>query len=205
MTTPPEAAPRRGRRRSEDSRQAILTAATEILRDSGYAGLSIEQIAQRSGTSKQTIYRWWPSKADVVMEALAAKADLRVQLPDLGSLAADLRAVLQSSFSLARAPEVSDLLRVLMAEAQLDPAFAERFRSDFLVRRRRALAHVLARAGARGELAAGLSVDTASDVVFGVLWYRILAIPGPLDDALTDELVALLAPRAAGPRAVTGT
>jgi AcrR family transcriptional regulator len=198
MTAPhtPTPVPRPGRKRSEDSRRAILAAATDILSDAGYAALSIEKIAQRSGTSKQTIYRWWPSKADVVMEALAAKADLHIPLPDLGSLAADLREVLQTSFTLARVPQVGDLLRVLMAEAQLDPAFAQRFRSDFLLRRRHALAVILDRAAARHELPDGVTVETATDVVFGVLWYRLLAIPAPLDDTLADELVHLLAPGA---------
>ena len=83
-----------------------------------------------------------------------------------------------------------------MAEAQLDPAFAERFRSDFLLRRRRALAVILDRAAARHELPEGVTVDTATDVVFGVLWYRLLAIPAPLDNTLVDELVDLLSPGA---------
>jgi AcrR family transcriptional regulator len=194
MATSHPPVPRPGRKRSEDSRQAILAAATGILGDTGYAGLSIEAIAQRSGTSKQTIYRWWPSKADVVMEAMATKADLQIPLPDLGSLAADLGEMLRDSFRLARVPQVGDLLRVLMAEAQLDPAFAERFRSEYLRRRRQALGVILDRAAARHELPVGVSVETAIDVVFGVLWYRLLAIPAPLDDALVDELVHLLAP-----------
>jgi AcrR family transcriptional regulator len=189
---------RPGRKRSEDSRRAILVAASELVGEDGYGALSIEKIAQRSGTGKQTIYRWWASKADVVMEALAMKADLHVRLPDTGSLADDLRDVLTTSFSLARVPLVSDMLRSLMAEAQVDPAFAERFRAEFLQRRRNALGLILDRAMARGELTTGVSVHTATDVVFGILWYRLLAIPSPLDDALAEEIVRLLAPGPTG-------
>lgn len=196
MSNGPDYLSRPGRKRSEDSRQAILVAAAELVKEAGYGALTIEKIAHRSGTGKQTIYRWWPSKADVVMEALATKADLHVLLPDTGNLAADLRAILQSSFALARVDQVSDLLRALMAEAQIDPDFAERFRDQFLQRRRNALAVILDRAMARGELPDGVSVQTATDVVFGVLWYRLLAIPAPLDDALTEQLVTLLAPNA---------
>jgi len=83
-----------------------------------------------------------------------------------------------------------------MAEAQLDPSFAERFRSEFLLRHRQALAVILDRAATRHELPEGVPVQTATDVVFGVLWYRLLAIPAPLDDTLADELVHLLAPAA---------
>jgi AcrR family transcriptional regulator len=184
---------RPGRKRSEDSRQAILAAAAELVMEVGYGALTIEKIAQRSGTGKQTIYRWWPSKADVVMEALATKSDIDIEVPDLGGLEADLRAALQEGFALARVPAVTELLRVLMAEAQIDRAFAERFRAEFLHRRRRMLRVVLGRAAERGELPPGVPAETLIDVVLGTLWYRVLAIPGPLDDTLADELVRLIA------------
>jgi AcrR family transcriptional regulator len=184
---------RPGRKRSESSRQAILAAAAELVTEVGYGALTIEKIAQRSGTGKQTIYRWWPSKADVVMEALATKADMDIVVPDLGSLEAELRAALREGFALARVPAVTELLRALMAEAQIDPAFAERFRAGFLQRRRRMLRVILGRAAARGELPPGVPAETLVDVVLGTLWYRVLAIPGPLDDTLADELVSLVA------------
>jgi AcrR family transcriptional regulator len=191
-------AQRPGRRRSEASRQAILAAAAELIAQDGYGSLTIENIARHSATGKQTIYRWWPSKADVAMEALADKTDLQVPIPDEGNFAADLRAVLSTSFALARQPQVTEILRALMAEAQIDDAFAQRFRSQFLERRRRALHTIVDRAHARGELPAGVPPDTVVDVVFGTLWYRVLAIPAPLDDVLADELVRILAPASPG-------
>jgi hypothetical protein len=81
-----------------------------------------------------------------------------------------------------------------MARAQIDEAFGQRFRAAFLQRRRDALAVILDRAQARGELPAGVSPGTLTDIVFGVLWYRMLATRQPLDDRLADELVAVLAP-----------
>src|SRR5262249_28476146 len=115
---------RPGRKRSEESRLAILTAAFELIGEVGYAGLTGEGIPARSGTGKQPIYRWWPTKADVLLDAMATKADLYVPIPDTGSYAADLRAFLHTSFALARQwPQVTDGLRALMAEAQIDPAF----------------------------------------------------------------------------------
>jgi AcrR family transcriptional regulator len=195
----PVASSRPGRRRSEESRQAILEAASELVAEEGYGSLSIEKIAQRAGSGKQTIYRWWPTKADVLMEALATKADLHIQIPDEGSFAADLRAVLRDSFQLARVPAVTQLLRALMAEAQADAAFAERFRDAFLRRRRRSLAVVLNRAAARGELPPGVPIDTISDVIFGTLWYRVMALPAPLDGTLADELVRLIAGSSSAP------
>jgi AcrR family transcriptional regulator len=182
-----------GRKRSEDSRLAILAATMDLAAEVGYAGLTVEGIAARSGAGKQTIYRWWPSKADVLLDALAAKADLAVPLPDEGTWAADLRAFLAASFRLGRDPRVAGVLRALMAHAQIDDAFGERFRKAFLGYRRDALAVLLDRARARGDLPPSVSPGTVADVVFGVIWYRILATRQPFDDQLTEELVSLLA------------
>lgn len=179
---------------------AILGAAFELIGEVDYSDLTIEGISARSGTGKQTIYRWWPSKADVLLDALAAKADLYVPIPDLGGYAADLRAFLQASFALSRWPQVVDGLRALMAEAQIDSAFGERFRTSFLQGRRDALGVILDRAGSRGELLPGLSTGSIADIVFGTIWYRLLAGRGPLDDQLVEELVTTLAGRGPGPR-----
>ncbi|GAA2879201.1 TetR family transcriptional regulator [Actinoplanes cyaneus] len=183
---------RTGRPRSQESRDAILLAATQLVVEQGYAAASIEKIAQRAGVGKQTIYRGWPSKGDVLMEALARKADVYIPMPDEGSWAADLRKMLNDSYTLARAPQIGELLRALMVEAQLDPVFGERFREEFLQRRRAALATLVDRARDRGDLPPGLTADVVADVVYGVLWYRLLAVPGPFDDQLADSLVALL-------------
>jgi hypothetical protein len=118
-----------------------------------------------------------------------------VPVKDEGSFRADLGAFLTATFALGSQREVTDLLRALMARAQIDEAFGQRFRAAFLQRRRDALGVILDRAKARGELPAGVSPGTVTDIVFGVLWYRVMATREPLDDRLADELVALLAGR----------
>jgi AcrR family transcriptional regulator len=182
-----------GRPRSETSRQAILIAALELVAETGYAGLTIERIAARAGVGKQTIYRWWPSKADVLLEAGAAKAELHVPVTDHGSYRADLRAFLEASYRLANHQQLADLLRALMAEAQINPEFGNRFRSAFLERRRDALAIITARARERGDLPGRPDSGTAADIVFGTIWYRILATHQPFDADLVNDLVGLLA------------
>jgi AcrR family transcriptional regulator len=184
---------RPGRKRSEASRLAILTAAFGLVAELGYARLTIEGIAASSGVGKQTIYRWWPSKADVLLDALATKADLYVPVPDEGTYADDLREFLTASFDLGRKQPVADALRALMAQAQIDTEFGERFRATFLQRRRDALSIILDRARTRGDLPPGASPDTIADIVFGVIWYRLLATHQPLDEQLADDLVATLA------------
>lgn len=185
---------RPGRKRSEESRQAILVAALELTAELGYAGLTVDGIAARAGTGKQTIYRWWPSKADVLLEGLAIKADLFVPIPDTGSYAEDLRQFLVASFALGSKPAIADALRALMAQAQVDPEFRPRLQ-PFLQSRRNALRVLVVRAQARGDLPATPSQDIIADLVFGVLWYRLLATDRPLDEHLADELVAVLTER----------
>jgi AcrR family transcriptional regulator len=182
-----------GRKRSEESRLAILAAAIELVGEVGFAGLTIEGIAARSGAGKQTVYRWWPSKADVLLDALATKADLYIPIPDEGSYAADLRGFLRASFRLGNDDRVVNVLRVLMAQAQIDADFGERFRVSFLQRRRDALAIIVDRARARGDLPPVPSADLVADVVFGVIWYRVLSRDQPVDDRLPGELVTMLA------------
>jgi len=181
----------RGRARSENSRQAILAAAVKIVGTDGYAALSIERIARESGTGKQTIYRWWPTKADVVMEALLRKVELNIPIPDTGTLNGDLTEFLTTTMRVARMPHVPDLLRALAAEAQFDAEFAERFRATFIEHRRTALATILARY--RSDDDGGIRSSTLLDVVFGVIWYRLMIRPSADDfDTLVPELAALV-------------
>jgi AcrR family transcriptional regulator len=165
----------------------------------GYSGLTIEGIAARAGVGKQTIYRWWPSKADVLLEAGAAKADLYVPVTDHGSYRADLRAFLEASYALGNLPQLADVLRALMAEAQLDREFGDRFRVSFLERRRDALGVITSRARQRGDLPDHPEPAIVADIVFGTIWYRTLATRQPFDAGLVDDLIAVLAP-AADPR-----
>jgi AcrR family transcriptional regulator len=193
MDRPPAARP--GRKRSEEARAAILAAAFELVGELGYPGLTIEGIAARSGVGKQTIYRWWPSKADVLLDALATKADLFIPIPDEGGYAADLRAFLSASFAMGRDRRVVDVLRSIMAHAQIDEAFGARFRTAFLQGRRDALGTIIERARERGDLPAATSPDVVMDLVFGLIWYRVLTRRDLVEDGLADEIVAALAER----------
>ncbi len=181
-----------GRPRSENSRTAILAAALELIGETGYAGLTIEGISARAGVGKQTIYRWWPTKADVLLEAASTKAELHVPVDDHGSYRADLRAFLEASYRTASVAEYAAVLGALMAEAQISPEFGERFRLAFLNRRREALATITDRADSRGDLPPTISSETVADIVFGTLWYRMIATRERLDDTLVEEVLRLL-------------
>jgi AcrR family transcriptional regulator len=116
--------------------RTIHRAALELLERHGYGALTIEGIPREAGVGRQTIYRWWASKADVLLEALNARAETIVT-------ATDLAGFVRATYANGRA--VAPILAGLMAESQLDAAFGERFRADFLERRREALRRVAAR------------------------------------------------------------
>jgi len=184
-----------GRPRSSEARQAILAAALADLRERGYAAVTIEGIAARAGVGKQTIYRWWPSKADVVLEAARVEAAARIAVPDRGSLGADLRAFLTATF---RQRDQQPVVVGLMAQALLDPEFADKFREQFLFGRRAALRAVFERACERGEVPVEVDVELLIDVVFGVLWYRLLIGHAPLTPRAARQLAELVERAVAG-------
>ncbi|MFI6791729.1 TetR/AcrR family transcriptional regulator [Nonomuraea sp. NPDC050383] len=179
----------RGRPRSEAARQAILAAAMLDLAEHGYAALTMQGIAARACVGKQTVYRWWSSKADVVLEALIDRAETSITLPDEGTLAADLDAFIGATF---RERGLRSVLTGLMAQALLDPEFAKAFRDRFLFSRRAALRRILDRAAARGEIPPDVGRELLIDVVYGVLWYRLMLDHAPLGEDAGRELTGLL-------------
>lgn len=152
--------------------------------------MTMEGIARQAGVGKQTLYRWWPSLADVALEALIEEAGEHCPLPETGSMQGDLRAFLVGTFQVIT-QRTGSLLRCLMVEAQKNPEFRTRFREQFIRSRQDALTMLLRRYDSCPN-------DTYPivDMVYGSLWYRLLVGHQPLDDALAEQLanvaVALL-------------
>jgi AcrR family transcriptional regulator len=167
-----------GRPRSEISRRAILDAALALAAEHGAPGLSMDAIARRAAVSKETWYRWWRSKADVLLEALAERGEREIPIPDTGDLATDLRAFMRATARALDEP-TQRALRTLAAQAAAEAGFAEDVRDRVIVHRRAALAAVL---------------QQSVDRIFGSLWYRLIFAIGPLDrrwaDTVTDLVVA---------------
>jgi AcrR family transcriptional regulator len=147
----------------------------------------MEAIAREAGVSKQTVYRWWPTKAAIVLEALNEGAAEIAPATDTGSLSADLRRFLRRTVAGADGRNAR-LLAALMAAAQLDDAFAESFRTGFLARRRLALRELLQRGRDRGEMASSADLDFLVELAFAALWYRILVRHQPLGRHFADQL-----------------
>ncbi|MGW3150132.1 TetR/AcrR family transcriptional regulator [Streptomyces sp. NPDC001177] len=175
--------------RSEQARLAVLEAADDLLVENGFAGVTMEGIAARAGVAKQTIYRWWSTKTDVLMDAFLQDADEDLTPPDSGDLAADLRAYLRRLARFLGESDPGAVFRALLAQAQHDPAFAREFRSRCLDPQHHRDRLLLDRAVAAGRLPAGLDLNTETDQLVGPLYYRVLMSAGPIGEEFTDALV----------------
>lgn len=189
-----------GRPRSEATRQAILEASYRLLEDESFGRISIERIASDAKVGKQSIYRWWDGKADVLLEAFTERA--LKQLPvhtSKGNVFEDLEALLTLFFSNVSDNRIGKTLRGLIAEAQLDPEFRAKFYSVFVSTRRGMIRSVLLRGAQLGQLKADLDIELMIDLVYGGFWYRLLSgTPSRLDAGFAKELVAMLRPSMEG-------
>jgi AcrR family transcriptional regulator len=190
-TTPVQDAPRRGRPRSEKAQQAILEAASDLLLEHGLNAISMDAIAERAGTSKATIYRWWPSKELLAADVLFREWQ-RVSQPeshDTGSLAGDLSALVRPwAQQLAKGPD-GRVIAALLARAQNDPEFAEQYRARFVEPRRDLSRIIFARAIDRGEIRADTDVEVALDLLFGPFYHRLLHGHAPITDRFAVAVV----------------
>lgn len=177
--------PHTGRRRNDAARRAVLAAAAELLGRPDGAATSIEEIAQVAGVSKHTIYRWWPSKGAVLLEAMVEQARQVDGRPPEGNLPADLERFLAATFRAAQ--QAAPLLRSAMAEAQRDPRAAEGIR-QFTAERRAELHELLTAGQRRGELPSTADLDLLVDQIYGLLWYRILIGHAPLTADVAKRL-----------------
>lgn len=178
-----------GRPRSEVARKAILQAALDLCARDGYQGVTMKGIAQAAGSGRQTVYRWWQTKAQVLMEALTeVMAERMPPTPDSGDPRADLVAFLEQTFTQARGV-AGHVVVGLMADAQSDPELAADLRAGIIGPRRAALRSVLE----RGALPPDVDLELAVDLVFGVMWYRLLNRHAEVNEELAEEIAGLLA------------
>jgi AcrR family transcriptional regulator len=180
-------------RRSERSRQAILTAATDLVGEVGYGKLTVEAIAARAGVGKQTIYRWWPDKGAVLVDAYLAMvhADQAITFPDSGDLQADLRLVLGFMADSLADPVFERRYRALLAAIQDDPelsaGLSERLLKPWLASTKQRL-HAAKRAG---QIRVDLDLDVATELLYGPFYYRWLLRIGPISPQYVDAVLAI--------------
>jgi AcrR family transcriptional regulator len=187
---PTEEVPRRGRPRSAKTRQAILAATSELLLELGLSSISMDAVAERAGASKATIYRWWPSKELLALDALFSEWETgQPDGPDTGSLEGDLLALVRPwAHGLSEKP-YGRVIAALITRAQSDPKFAEAYRARFVEPRRDQARLVFGRAIERDEIPADTDIETALDLLYGPLYHRMLHRHAELTDDFARTVV----------------
>jgi AcrR family transcriptional regulator len=191
MSAPANTSRRPGRPRSERARQAILRAAADLLLDEGSAQVSMDAVAERAGVSKATIYRWWPSRERLTLDALLEWAATGSSPRDTGSLRADLLSLVRPWVREIRRRPFARVIAELLTEAQSDPAFAEDYRRHFVEQRRAPMRAAFERAIARGEVPADLDVEIALDLIYGPVYHRLLHGHAPLTERFAVTVIDL--------------
>jgi AcrR family transcriptional regulator len=184
--------PQRGRPRSEQADRAIMAATLELLAERGVAGMSIEEVASRAGVGKATIYRRWPSKGALALDAFVAEFRNQQPLPDTGSLRGDLRAELRAWVRAVTRTPVGRILGDLIGEMQHDKDLAVSYRERVLEPLRRQHRIMLDRAIGRGEIPDGTDREVALDLLFGAAQHRLLLGHLPLTDRFVRDVVEVI-------------
>lgn len=192
-----------GRPRSADADLAILEATRAALVELGWGKLTMGDVATRAGVAKTTLYRRWAGKNELVVDAVAVLFD-QLELPDKGSLQADIEGVVQQFAALLALPEARTALMAVVAESTHDDALRLRIREAIVDRQKRLVVLGRQRAQARGELPpdgppdgpggtdAATQIDLIFDVIAGAVVHRALVSGEPVDAAWARTFTTLL-------------
>jgi AcrR family transcriptional regulator len=173
--------------RARRSRQAVIAAAFALLEENGVAGFSVDEVARRSGVAKTTIYRHWPTRAALVLDA-CAKISNEQEIPDTGTLAGDLHVHLTTIAELLQTANWSAVLPSIVDAAERDPEFASLHAE--IQRDHAAPVHeIIRRAIARGELPTNTDPATTAATLLGPLFYRRWFSREPLTGAFIDSVI----------------
>lgn len=180
-----------GRPRSEHARQAILRSTMNLLQDTGFDDLTIEAIAADAGVGKATVYRWWPNKGALVVDAFASLTESKLHFPDTGSVYRDVSFQMRRAVAIFRSPQ-GRIVAALLGAGQSDPELLEAFRARFLRPRRQEAYKTLRRGIDRGELPRGLDLDLVLDILYGAIYMRFLIRHDELSAAYVNEVCELV-------------
>jgi AcrR family transcriptional regulator len=176
--------------RSEASRRSILDATLRLLADGNMTvkTLSIEAIAKEAGVGKTTIYRWWPSKAAVVIDAFMENhllhTPVRTDVPVREALESHLRSLIRQY-----AGPPGRLVAQILAESQYDPETRTTFRERFFANRYQAIVELVQRGIDSGELSPNIDPGLFSEMLYAPVYQRLLIGHRPLSRTLAKSLV----------------
>ena len=176
-----------GRPRSQAAHDAVLKAALRLVTRRGFRSVSVNAIAAEAGVGKMTLYRHWPNKAALVMDSLLALIGSETNFPQAGSAIESLRQQLDLQASFFQSAR-GNLIRSLVAEAQSDSELAAAFRDRWLDPRREGVRHIMRAAIEEGSLRSDIDIDSAIDLLYGSLYYRLLLGSGAIDQRFIERV-----------------
>ena len=179
----------RGRRRADEVRREVLDAAGELLFADGMSAFTIDKVANRSGASKMTIYKWWSSKGALALDGYFAKVEPELAFPDTDDIEADLRTQLHAFVHVVRDTPAGRVIAELIGQAQTDPELKAAYLQSYSSPRRALAVEVLERAKERGQLRSDLSPETVIDQLWGACYHRLLVPDQPITLEFVDTLV----------------
>jgi AcrR family transcriptional regulator len=188
MTVSKVAKPRQGRPRSAKVHRAILETALRQVAAVGFRAVSVESIAAEAGVGKPTIYRRWPNKAAVVMDAFLMKLEPGTVFPTKERAIDSLRLQMLSQVKAFRG-DFGGLIKALLGEAQFDPEMADAFRERWIMPRRRKLRTVIEEAMRQGDLRKDIDPELAMDMLYAPIYYRLQIRSGPLSESFVNGLL----------------
>jgi AcrR family transcriptional regulator len=183
-------AARKGRPPSEmaASHAAIMDAVYALLQQTSVRDLTMEEVAKRAKVGKPTLYKWWPTKATLVLAMLSERMARNLEKPTILTAEESLRFRVRSLIDAFNGP-FGKIAAGLIAEGQSEPAIRQAFFDRWVSPRRTATIADLERAKNAGELRPDTEADVVNDAIFGAIYYRFLLGPGPFTRRFGEELV----------------
>jgi AcrR family transcriptional regulator len=188
MATMADKRPDRAADRTDLIKQTILALAQEV----GFAKLSIEAVAARAGVGKHTIYRRWPSKGALFLDALLPADAQALAFPDTGDIEADLRTQVCAAVDLLGRPPFGPLYQALLGEAQHDPALGAALNERFIAPQAQRLRARLRIAQRQGQVSSEFDLDLAMAILSGAFYFQLLVTQEVLTHSYVDRVLSAL-------------
>jgi AcrR family transcriptional regulator len=182
-----------GRPRSEKARKAVLDSTLYLLKRSGFNELRIESIAERAKVGKATIYRSWPTKADLVVAAFVSSVEEELRFPQIKPVQAALRQQMERWVHIFRSP-LGQIIATVIGAGQSEPEILQAFQTHWVEPRRREARLLLQEAMEEGQVRSDLDPDTILDMFYGPLYLRLLVRNAPLSTQLVNTIFDVLTP-----------
>jgi AcrR family transcriptional regulator len=179
----------RGRRPAAEVRAAVLAAAGRILLHDGVQAITFDRVAAVAGSSKTTLYKWWPSPGALAAEAYFAQSRPVLGFADTGDVRADLIAQLDAFVRWLKDDGAEKPVSELIGAAQMDPSLASAWSESYALPRRELARERLRVAQRQGQLREDADLDIIVDQLWGACYHRLLVLKVPFDASIVERLV----------------